>query len=335
MEMPPESKVMPLPTSTAVPRARGRPYSPTTKRGGRTLPELTASRPANRSFSIRFLSKDIDAEPVLLADLADGARRSSPGPRSLAGVLPRSRAQAAASAEAAASRAAAVQSRRAAAASDTTTAARSFAGTFGRLRAVAVETVVERRRAAEGRAGRRSPRSPCRRGTRRGRRRDAGPPGEARATARRSRPGDSGAFPRPTGSSSPADPARARPPSIAPGTKRDAARAGERGPRTTPATPAEGSEASRRKATRRRPERRAGPMSSRRAAWRRRLTERRRDAVWPGAARRAIRTSPDGVRDRDASVRGPPLPARARSATSTTWGTRSSSSRAIGSPPST
>lgn len=121
MEMPPESNVMPFPTRTAVPRAeRGR-YSATTNAGGRTLPAFTASRPT--SFSLRIAGKPStrtakpSARPATTA-----ARASSAGPRSFAGVFPRSRAQDTVSATTCASRAAAARGPVATSAGGTTTA---------------------------------------------------------------------------------------------------------------------------------------------------------------------------------------------------------------------
>ena len=56
MEIPPESKVMPLPTSATCFFAFFGVYSITTKRGSRSLPRLTAMRPPIFIFSMsRFV----------------------------------------------------------------------------------------------------------------------------------------------------------------------------------------------------------------------------------------------------------------------------------------
>ena len=97
IEIPPESNVIPFPTRTAVPRGFAGRYSAMMNAGGRALPALTARRPAIRSAAIRALPRTCTVSPSRRpASIA--ACASSAGPRSLAGVFPRSRAQETASA---------------------------------------------------------------------------------------------------------------------------------------------------------------------------------------------------------------------------------------------
>jgi len=92
-EIPPLSKVMPFPTRTAVPRAPFGAYSPMRKTGGRALPALTPRRPPIFSRSMAGLSSAWKRSPRRF-ESAPASRANSRGPRSLPGVLPRSRAQA-------------------------------------------------------------------------------------------------------------------------------------------------------------------------------------------------------------------------------------------------
>ena len=109
-EMPPESNVIPLPTSTTVPRAFRGACSPTRNTGGRALPALTPSSPPIFSFWIARLSRIRNRNPPRAAR-ALASRASSIGPRSLPGVLPTSRIHPTAPATASASRAARAKER--------------------------------------------------------------------------------------------------------------------------------------------------------------------------------------------------------------------------------
>ncbi len=121
IEIPPESNVIPFPTRTAVPRGAAGRYSAITNAGGRTLPALTASRPAIFSRSISRLPRTRTFRRSLRPAWT-AARASSAGPRSFPGVFPRSLAHDTASATTAACRAAAASDAASTSSGGTTTA---------------------------------------------------------------------------------------------------------------------------------------------------------------------------------------------------------------------
>ena len=97
MERPPESKVMPLPTSATDPRAPSGSYASSTNRGGCSDPRLTPSRPPSPSARMAFSSSTVARSPA--ADATSAARSASTGGVSdPPGSFTRSRASATASA---------------------------------------------------------------------------------------------------------------------------------------------------------------------------------------------------------------------------------------------
>ena len=94
MEMPPLSKVIPFPTKTRVSRSsEGSPYSRIMKRGGSSLPALTAIKAPMRSFSMSFRvrTRHLRSQSAAIFRAAEANLR---GGSAFPGALERSRASA-------------------------------------------------------------------------------------------------------------------------------------------------------------------------------------------------------------------------------------------------